>query len=990
MRVKSLVRLLVLPLILVSLQAWSQNKKITGKVADAKDGKPLAGATIKPKGSGGGTSSGADGSFTLNVPENTTELEVSMINYASVTIAISGDNMLVALEPSAGSLTDVVVIGYGSQRKKDLTGSITTVTTKDFVKAPFATPEQLISGKVAGVQVTGNSGEPGTGSSIRVRGQASLSASSAPLIVIDGVPVDNGGIAGSPNPLSLINPNDIESFVVLKDASSAAIYGSRATNGVILITTKKGSKSGKLKVNFNTTASEYVANNLAPVLTADQFRTVVNEKGSEAQKALLGNSNTDWQNEIIRRGFATDNNLSLSGGIKGLPYRISLGYYGQGGILKTNSLKRPSAGLNLNPKFFNNHLSVDISLKGSISESRFADVGGSLGGAAAFDPTQSVFGGPQKFGGYFQWLDAAGNPLNLAPRNPLATLEQVNNTSEVYRSVGNIQIDYKFHFLPELRANINLGYDASTSRGTVISDPQSIGLIQSNLLNGSRFAYSENIKNQLLETYLNYTKELSSLKSKIEVTAGYGYYDFLRVIPDNNPATDLKGDTLPNAQPGVPDKPQYTMLSAYGRLIYTFDNRFILTATYRTDASSKFPSAGGNRWGQFPSAALAWRISNEKFLKGSDVVSDLKLRVGYGETGQQDFGNYYQYIAFFTPSTPTATYQLGNEFYQTYRPTGYNSEIKWEQTAMRNIGLDFGLFKNRISGTVDVYSKKTTDLLLFTNVPAGSNLTNRLFANIGSMKSEGVEATLNAGIIQGKNFSWDMSINATVQRIELTDLTLNPDPTFQGFEVGGIAGGVGNNIQIHSVGYAPNAFFVFKQVYDQNGNPLEGVYEDLNGDGIISADDKYRYKSPNPDAFFGTTHTFSYKNLTLTAVLRANVGNYMYNNLSSNNGAYAVFGRNNGFLSNMHPSVLQTNFQNNQLFSDYYVENASFLRMDNINLTYNVGRIGNGVNLRLSGIVQNVFTVTKYSGIDPEINGGIDNNFYPRPTIYSISANIDF
>lgn len=990
MRVQRLIKLLVLPLLLLSMQAWSQNKSISGKVTDAKDGKPLSGASVKAKGSTNGTATNAEGAFTLSMPTATTELEVSMVGYNVATVSITGDNLLIGLEPAAGSLNDVVVIGYGTQRKKDLTGSITSVTAKDFVKAPFATPEQLISGKVAGVQVTSNSGEPGVGSTIRVRGQASLSANTSPLLVVDGVPFDNGGLAGSPNPLSLINPNDIETFVVLKDASSAAIYGSRATNGVILITTKKGSKAGKLKVNFNTTASKYVNSEQVSVLSSNQFRNVVNERGNPDDIALLGTSNTNWQNEIYRTGYATDNNLSLTGGIKGLPYRFSIGYYGQGGVLKTNSIKRPSATLNLNPKFFDNHLSIDVSVKGSISESRFANVGGAIGGAITYDPTQSVFGGKTEYGGYFQWLDPSGKILNLAPRNPVATLDLKDNTSKVLRSVGNIQIDYKFHFLPELRANLNLGYDASTSTGTDISLPQDPGLIASSLFNGSTFGYSESVKNQLLEAYLNYTKELSGLKSKIEVTAGYGYYDFLRVIPDNNPSLDLKGDTLPNPVFGVPNKPQYTMLSAYSRLIYNFDNRIILTATYRTDASSKFPSAGGNRWGQFPSAALAWRINNENFLKGSSVISDLKLRVGYGETGQQDIGNYYSYLAFFTPSTPTASYQFGNEYYQTNRPSGYNSEIKWEQTLMRNIGLDFGLFNNRISGTVDVYQKKTTDLLLFTNVPAGSNLTNSLFANIGGMKSEGIEATLNANIIQGKNFTWDMSFNATVQRIEITDLTLNPDPTFKGFEVGGIAGGVGNNIQIHSEGYEPNSFYVYKQVYDQNDKPLEGVYEDINRDGFISSADKYRYNSPNPDAFFGTTQTFGYKNLTLTAVLRANVGNYMYNNVSSNFGAYAGFNRNDGFLNNLHSSVLETNFQNNQLFSDYYIENASLLRMDNINLTYNVGNIGNNINLRLSGIVQNVFTVTKYSGLDPEINGGVDNNFYPRPTIYSISANIDF
>ncbi|MDX1907584.1 MAG: TonB-dependent receptor [Bacteroidia bacterium] len=965
-------------LLLMSWCCWvgSVSGQVTGTVTSGEDGTALPGVTIFVKGAQQGALTDDSGRFSIAAPADAV-LIFRYYGFLSQEVPVAGQAVLnITLQPEVQTVGEVVVVGYGTQRKKDLTGAITSVSAKDFVQGNIATPEQLIAGKVAGVQITSNGGAPGSGSRIRIRGGSSLNASNDPLIVIDGVPVDNNGISGAANPLSLINPNDIESFVVLKDASATAIYGSRAANGVIIVTTKKGKQGDAFQVNFSTVLSSAQKTGTVAVLSAEEFREVVNEKGTPAQVARLGQATTDWQEEIYRTAYSQDHNLSITGSVPNLPYRVSVGYLNQNGILKTSNLERISAAVGLAPSLLDDKLRVDINLKGSSIRNHFADQG-AIGSAVVFDPTQPVFSPDTAYLGYYEWLDpATGKPNTLAPRNPVGLLDNKSDESTVLRSIGNVQFDYRFHFLPELRANLNLGYDISESNGTVtIPAASAISFNRG----GNDEAYTQNKLNKTLDFYLNYVKELND-EHRIDLMGGYSFQDFIR----ENSFTDYV-DSLNN----IYYKTQNTLVSFYGRLNYAFRGKYLLTATLREDGSSRF--GPGNRWGTFPSVGLAWQIKDEAFLKDVSFISDLKLRAGYGITGQQDVLSDYPYLARYTLSEVTAQYPFGNIFYSTLRPEGYDANIRWEQTTTLNAGLDFGLANGRISGSVDYYVKQTEDLLSVIPVPAGSNLTNRILTNVGNIENRGVEFLLNLNPVRTQSLNWDFGVNVTYNQNTITNLTRVPDPDFVGIETGGIAGGVGNTIQIHTVGYPTYSFFVYKQVYDETGAPKEGDYEDLNADGLINADDRYRYKTPEPRVFMGINTQLTYKKLTLSTVLRASLGNYMYNNLSSNNGAYRNFSAGNNFLSNLVPSVLETNFQNNQYFTDYYIENASFLRMDNLVLGYALpGLRSDKIRVQVSAIAQNVFVLTSYSGLDPEIAGGIDNNFYPRPRTLSLSINLNF
>lgn len=874
------------------------------------------------------------------------------------------------------AIEQVVLIGYGAKKKTDLTGSITAISAKDFNEGSVNSPEQLIQGKASGIQITTNSGAPGAGSTIRIRGGASLNASNDPLIVIDGVPLDNNGISGASNPLALINPNDIESFNILKDASATAIYGSRASNGVIIITTKRG-KTGKLKATYTTTTSVYDKMGTVEMLSADQFRDVVNSKAANNYKLLLGKSNTNWQKEIYQTAVGFDNTLSLSGGVKGLPYRLSLGYLNQDGIIKTNNIERSTASLNLNPKFFDNHLDINFNLKGTYVENRFKD-DGAVGAAVVFDPTQSVFApGFENYGGYFEWLDSTGTPNTNGTKNPLSMLNQRYDLSYVSRVLGNIQFDYKMHFLPELRANLNLGYDYSDSNGNTTVLPTAA---TEYYRKGSYRRYTQEKKNKLLEFYLNYTKDISAINSLVDITAGYSYQDWQRSEPF---APTSYGNGTMNPQTGNDFFTQNTLISYFARLNYTFDKKYLLTASVRRDASSRFSE--DNRVGYFPSVALAWRIDQENFIKNTNVFSTLKLRVGWGQTGQQDINNNdYPYLARYVQSNSGAQYQIGDVFYNTLRGQGYDKNIKWETTTTKNLGLDFGFLNNRINGSIEVYEKETKDLLSVVPVPAGANLTNLLLTNVGDMRNRGIEFNMGVEAIKNENFSWEFNLNATHYKSEITNLASTSVLT------GGISGGTGSTIQVHAEGYQPNAFYVYQQVYNQQGKPIEGVYVDRNGDGIINSGDLYQYKSPAPELLLGFSSRFTYKNWDLGFTMRASFGNYVYNNQASQFGNLSGIKANN-YLQNIHTSYLDTQFDTPQYFSDYYVENGSFLRMDNINIGYNFPSfINENSKLRVFGSVQNAFLITNYSGLDPEVFNGIDNNLYQRPRVYSIGLNFQF
>ncbi len=958
--------------------ANAQQAKISGTIKNEK-GEPVEAASVQIVGKSTGTLSDKNGLFSLNASP-TDSILVTSIGYDKV-VAKAESGLQIILKNVAGNLNEVVVIGYGTQRKKELTGSIATVTAKDFQKGVIVTPEQLIAGKVAGVSVTSNSGSPGAGSTIRIRGGASLNASNDPLIVIDGVPLSGNNIYGASNPLSTINPNDIASFTVLKDAAATAIYGSRASNGVIIITTKKGT-SGKPVINFSTQLSVSTLAKKAPVMTHDQFKNLVDSIGGDAD-TLMGDANTDWQNEIYHNAISTDNNISVSGAFKNLPYRVSLGYLNQDGILKTDNLQRTSAGISLTPSLFKNSLKVEINVKGSVSKARFAN-GAAISSAVYFDPTQPVYDANSPYGGYFEWSSVDPNTgaitLNkLAPRNPVALLDLYNNKSNVQRSYGNIRLDYALPFLPELHANLNLGYDVAKGEGKIDVPAYAA---QNYLDSGLHNQYSNKINNTVAEFYLNYNKTIDAIKSNINATAGYGYYNNLSTNY-NYASLRANGDTIPGSQPAFPfDKPENTLISYYGRLIYTLMDKYIVAASIRTDGSSRF--APDVRWGTFPSVAFTWRINQEGDLKNSNTLSDLKLRLSYGETGNQDGIYNYPYLAVYSLSDNSSRVQFGNEFYNMGTPAAYDANIKWEQTATYNAGLDYGFLKNRINGSVDYYFKKTKDLLNTIPIPAGSNFSSTILTNVGNLENKGVEVLLNLIPVQTKNFQWDVSFNAAYNENKITNLTATKDPSYPGTLTGN---GI---IQINSVGYNVNSFYVYHQEYGKDGKPIEGVYEDINGDGIINQNDLYRYKSPFPKWVFGFTTQFTYKRWSLNTVLRANVGNYMYNGLATGATESNIINP-LGYLANTLNSVLYNNFYYGQQQSDYFIENASFLKMDNLGLSYDAGYLAHDkLHLQLNANCQNVFTITKYSGLDPEIYGGIDNSLYPRPRIFSLGANLQF
>lgn len=985
---------LLLALLLVSSQLFADIKShvpayiISGQVTSAT-GETLVGVSVKLKGTATGTSTDVNGKFSISIPDNNSVLIFSYIGYKTKELAVNGsETITIKLESDATSLSEVVVVGYGTTRKKDLTGSVTVITAKDFQKGNISTPEQMIAGKVPGVSITSNGGQPGSGSTIRIRGGSSLNASNDPLIVIDNVPLENSNVSGASNPLSFINPNDIESFTVLKDASAAAIYGARAANGVIIITTKKG-KSDKLKIAFNTVNSLANVSKQVNVLSPDQFRAIVNEKGNPAQKAMLGTANTDWQSEVFQQALATDNNLSISGGIKKLPYRLSLGYQNQNGILKTDNLQRTSLAVVFNPTFFKDHLKVDVNLKGSMQNARFGSQG-AIGGAVSFDPTHAVSSTSNRYNGYYEWTDANGNLTNLVGRNPVGLLNERYDKGNPRRSIGNVQLDYKFHFLPELRANLNLGYDVSQGAGTVfVADSAASDYTRKGINN----QYKQNKKNTLVDFYLNYAKDITSIKSRVDITTGYSYNDYLTTV-NNFADYNAAGVKMPNSDPAFAfDRPQNRLISFFGRANYTYNDRYLLTATLRRDGSSRF--AENSRYALFPSVALAWTIKNESFLKDNKTISDLKIRVGYGITGQQDGIGNYDYLSYYGLSTTNATYQFGSKYYQMFRPGGYHADRKWEQTATQNIGLDFGLLNNRISGSVDVYRKQTDDLLNKIPQPAGTNFSAYIVANVGSMKNEGIEFNINAQPIRKEHFTWDAGFNVTYNKNTITNLTVVPnDPSYIGFPSGTIAGGIGGQFAfINSVGSPKNTFFLYQQVYDTNGKPLEGVFVDQNNDGIINSSDLHRSKGSDPKVFLGFSTNATYKKWNAGLVMRANLGNYLYNNVYSQTGNLSqILGT--AVLYNASTNYLETNFKGGngqQILSDYYLQNASFLRMDNISLGYRVGSLfKNKANLQLSANLQNVFTITKYSGLDPEVGSGVDNNIYPRPRVFSFGMNLGF
>ncbi|WP_321348063.1 TonB-dependent receptor [uncultured Draconibacterium sp.] len=966
---------------------YAQVKTVTGNVSDAGSGEPLPGVTIVVKGTTQGTITDFDGNYSIDVEQGQT-IVLSYIGYNPQEIVISASNQVnVQLEQSMENLDEVVVIGYGQVKKEDATGSVAAVSSDDFNQGAITSPQELVTGKIAGVQITNSGGAPGEGSTIRIRGGSSLSASNDPLIVIDGVPISSEGVSGMRNPLNMIHPSDIETMTVLKDASATAIYGSRASNGVILITTKKGRKGAGLKLSYNGFSSYSTPSGKVDFLSTDDFRqTIIDQNGADSNAAsLLGSSDTDWQDVVFDPAVSHDHNFSVTGNIKDIPFRASIGYSDQNGILKKSSMERWTGTVGFNPSLFDDHLKMNLNFKGMKINNNFSNQG-AIGTAVSFDPTQPVYVGSDRYGGFYTWLQPNGNPNTLAPTNPLAMIMMHEDTSDATRAVANAQFDYNFHFLPDLKATLNLGYEYTDSEGTTIDDddaPWTIG-------NGGGYygEYTQEKKNKLLDFYLTYDKELSSIESNISVMGGYSWQHFW----SENYNFARSGITNEIINPENWDPTEYYLVSFFGRLNYSFKNRYLLTLTVRQDGTSRF--SPDTRWGLFPSAAFAWRIKEEEFLKNNTVVSDLKLRLGYGITGQQNIGSGdYPYLARYTYSQENARYQFGDTYYTTIRPEGYDSEIKWEETTTYNIGLDYGFMDDRITGTIDVYKRVTDDLLNFIPVPAGTNLTNMLLTNVGDLENRGIEFSILGRIISKQDLSWEVGFNATYNENEITKLTATQMSLedYPGVETGGISGAVGNNIQIHSVGYPANSFYVYEQVYDEAGKPIQGLYVDRNEDGQITSEDKYRYEKSAPDWFLGFNSKLYWKNWDFGFAGRVSLGNYVYNNVWSSSGSLNNLYWSSNYLLNVNQNALTTGFENPEYFSDYYVKNASFLRLDNISLGHTFKNLNaDKMSLRLYGTVQNVFVVSDYEGLDPEVSNGIDNNIYPRPRVFMMGLSIDY
>ena len=962
----------------------AQTRTIKGEVTDAQNGEALIGATVMVEGEKGGTVTDFDGNFSLQVSSSAKKIKVSYIGYIDKVLSIS-DNMKVKLESDSKALADVVVIGYGTARKSDLTGSVATVKSKDFNKGLVSSPEQLINGKVSGVQIMSNSGSASAGSTIRVRGGASLNASNDPLIVLDGVPLEQGGISGnSSNFLSMINPSDIESMTVLKDASSTAIYGSRASNGVIIITTKKG-QQGAVKVNFNTTNSLQTRAQMVDMLSRDEFVNVINQFGTDNQKSLLGTANTDWNDEVYRTAFGTDNNLSVSGSIdKWLPFRVSVGYYNQSGLVRKDNVERWTGNVVLTPSFFQDHLKLTINAKGTLNNNSFNN-GGAVWAAATFNPTIPVYSGNDKYGGYNEALDADGYPVNAGVRNPRGLVDLYDSKSKVSRFIGSMDVDYKVHFLPDLKLHATVGADYAKGDGTIYVPAyaaQSYNKDES--LGGSDYKYGpQKNENRLLTLYANYAKYFEDIKSNVDLTAGYDY----QYWKSTTPLYYTKSAAGTNLSTVKASDYRHVMLSYYGRINYSFDGKYLLTATVRRDASSRFSK--DTRWGTFPSVALGWTLTEEPWLKNQKVLSNLKLRASYGVTGQQEGIGNYNYLPVYTYSVTGAEAFINGQYINTYRPEAYVSDLKWETTTSWNFGLDFGFLDGRIGGAIDFYTRKTKDLLASVPTAAGTNFSKTILTNVGNVDSKGIEVSLNATRIQTKDWAWNLSYTFTWQNMKVKNLSLIKGGSQTNVKVGPSIDAY--QFQVLSEGYEPYMFYVYHQLYDsKTGKPIEGAYADLNNDGEINESDLYRYHSPAPKYIMGLSTSLRYKQLTLGMSFRANIDNYVYNGMGMSTGAFETVSYNNSQLNNLNTSFLKTGFKTRQYLSDYYVENASFLKLDNLSLSYTVGKINKWASLTVSAMVQNVFTITGYSGTDPEVPNGMDNSFYPRPRTYSVSLGLQF
>jgi len=964
---KFLKQIQILFLLFLSIGAFAQ-QSVSGLITDSS-GTPLPGVNVIIQGTNIGVSSDFDGNYQINV-DNGQILVFSYIGYDSVELTVNGANQDVKMTESDSELDEVVVIGYGTVRKKDLTGAVDLVTEKNFAKGSVVSPQQLIRGKVAGVSIVSNSGAPGDDSNVLIRGIGSLNLNSNPLYVVDGIPLDSGGVGGSRSPLNAINPADIEAISILKDASATAIYGSRAANGVVLITTKKG-KTGELKFNFSSRSSSFTPIDFVDVLNATQFKYAVQATGVSDYISRLGSNDTDWQKEIYETARAQNNSFSLSGGLLNMPFRASLGYTDQDGILMGDNFNRMTGSFNIAPSLLDGDLRANVNVRFVRSENDFANRG-AIGSAVFFDPTKPVFGSSSNYGGYYTWLDSTGKKLALSPTNPLALLNLSDDESTVDRIITNLKLDYDLP-IDGLIATVNAGYDNSKGEGFSSQDKNMP--TDAAGFNGSNNMYSNETTNLLFDAYLNYA--LESGKSNLSVTAGHSYQSFEYDNSSTASVEYLNPDGSVNSGSSTNnsfiDTSKNVLLSYFGRVNYSFDEKYLLTATLRADASSKLPSS--DRWGQFFSAALAWNFYD-------DGVDKLKFRVGFGEVGNVNGLGDYNFLTRYVSSDSQAKYGFGNSFYSTYRPAPINKNLRWEVGQTTNFGIDFTFSDLKLNGSLNAYVKKTNDLIATAVIDPFTNFGTTIDANIGDMENKGVEFQLNSTLFESDDLKFDINYNVSINDNKITRLDNEQN-------VGGI--GFGAFLQRHETGKSPYSYYVYKQIYDHKGRPIEGSYADLNGDGRINNDDRYFYKDPYADVLMGLSASITYKDFDLSMASRASLGNYSSNRMAAASNENQIW--NLGRLSNVHTSYLDTGFlyfSDKNGVSDHYIQNASFFKLDNVTLGWTVDNVIDNNPMRLYISADNLLTITEYDGVDPEITGGIDSNFYPRSRAIALGLDINF
>ena len=975
----------------LSAGAFAQQITVKGIVKDSS-GEPIIGANVVVKGTTNGTITDFDGNFQLSA--NTGEIiQFSFIGYTTQELPATAEFMNIIMKDDSEMLSEVVVIGYGSVKKNDLTGSVTAIKAEELNRGVVTSPDQMLKGKVPGLLVTPASGDPTGSATIRIRGAASLYANNDPLIVIDGVPVTPEGGAGMGNPLATVNPNDIESYTVLKDASATAIYGSRASNGVIIITTKKGT-GDKIQVAYSSSYSLKQNTSTLDVMTGDQYREYVETVYAGTSrldniKKYMGTANTDWQDLIYRTAFSTDQNISVYGNKGNLPFRASVGYTYDEATLKVGDNQRANMSISLTPKFFQDHLSVNVNAKGVYNRANYPN-SGAIGDAISFSPTVPV---KNADGTYFNWYSSDGSANTMAGINPLSQLYDPHNVNETWRSMGNVQLDYKIHGFEDLRFNLNLGYDFSRTTGDKYNE---LGGILSKRNGSSDYyeTYANQNSNTLLEFYGNYNKDFDI--HHLDVMAGYSWqHNYVKY----NQSQYYNDDRSQLYQQNPTDRREYYLVSFFGRVNYSIDSKYLFTFSLRDDASSRFSK--DNRWGLFPSAAFAWNMAEENFIKENPFFSSMKLRLGWGQTGQQDIGmdRCYAYQAKYTESSALTTMiPWGNGYIYTLAPNAYNPNIKWETTETFNVGLDFGIFGGRINGSVDAYVRKTTDLLNEINTPMGSNFSNKIISNVGDMKNMGLEFNVNFIPIEKNDMRWTINVNGTLQKTEITKLTNTPSEDYYGVQVGSGMSSIGGYTSLYRVGYTPYTYYLYQQAYDENGKALQNVFVDRNGDGVITEDDRYvTGKSISPKFFFGISSSFTYKKWDFGFNAHGSLGGYALNKVAKNNASSYSDDHTKGYISNLSTYVLKTNWTETmsefQQVSDMFLENASFFRLDDINVGYTFDQFKNWKGkIRVGASVQNVFTITDYSGLDPELTvaDGVDNNLIPRPRLYTVRLNINF